>query len=183
MRATLPPLIRRAPSAAHVVNASRWWGQATLRYAAAMRILMVCLGNICRSPTAEAVLRHEAQRRGVDVVVASCGTGGWHAGQGADPRTIRHAQRRGLDLLPHRARQLHDDDFAAYDHIFVMDGQNLRDVLARCPRVHQHKVRRFLDDNADVPDPFYGEADGFEHVLDLCEAASARFLDTLTTPR
>lgn len=154
---------------------------AARRYGGPMRILMVCLGNICRSPTAEAVLRHEAQRRGVDVVVASCGTGGWHAGQGADARTIRHAKQRGIDLTSHRARQLQDEDFVNYDHIVVMDGQNLRDVLARCPPAHRHKVRRLLDDDADVPDPWYGEADGFEHVLDLCEAASARLLDALTT--
>lgn len=148
-----------------------------------MRILMVCLGNICRSPTAEATVRHEAKRRGVDVVVASCGTGGWHAGQGADPRTVRHAKQRGIDLSGHRARQLHDDDFAGFDHVLVMDGQNLRDVLARCPPAHRHKVKRFLDDDADVPDPWYGEADGFEHVLDLCEAASARLLDALDSRR
>ncbi|HEY1099006.1 MAG TPA: low molecular weight protein-tyrosine-phosphatase [Myxococcota bacterium] len=143
-----------------------------------MRLLMVCLGNICRSPTAEATVRREAQRRGVDVVVASCGTGGWHAGEGADARTIRHAKKRGIDLEPHRARQLHDDDFAAFDHIFVMDAQNLSDVLARCPPEHHGKVRRFLGDD-DVPDPWFGGADGFERVLDLCEAASARLLDEL----
>lgn len=143
-----------------------------------MRILMVCLGNICRSPTAEAALRHAAAEAGVDVVVASCGTGGWHSGEGADPRTVRHAKKRGLDLSRHRARQLRHDDFAAFDRLYAMDGKNLSDLLKACPDEHRHKVFLFLGDG-DVPDPWSGGPEGFEHVLDLCEKAAARVVDDL----
>jgi protein-tyrosine phosphatase len=138
-----------------------------------MRVLMVCLGNICRSPTAAACVRQAARDAGVDVDVDSCGTGGWHEGEPADPRTVAHAARRGLDLSRHRARALRDGDFAAFDRLYVMDARNLRDVLARCPQEHHHKVSLFLDDDAEVPDPYHGGPAGFDHVLDLCAARAA----------
>lgn len=139
---------------------------------------MVCLGNICRSPTAEYAVRAAAARAGVDVVVASCGTGGWHEGQGADGRTIKHAAKRGLDLSGHVARKLRADDFVAFDRLYAMDKKNLADLQALCPPAHREKVSLFLDDG-DVPDPYLSGAASFERVLDLCEAAAARIIADL----
>lgn len=132
------------------------------------RVLMVCMGNICRSPTAEAVLRHHAQARGIDVEVDSAGTEGYHIGEPPDPRSIQHAQRRGYDLTQLRARQLADEDFARFDVILAADELNLRTIRRRCPAEHQAKLVLFLG-TEPLPDPYYGEAEGFEKVLDLVE--------------
>jgi protein-tyrosine phosphatase len=141
--------------------------------AAPARVLMVCLGNICRSPTAEVVLRHVAAEAGVALMVASAGTGAWHVGNGADPRAITHARRRGLDLRSHRARQVDRTDFDRFDLIYAMDRDNLRN-LQRLQPTPSDQLQLFLGDD-EVPDPWSGGPDGFEHVLDLV-TARARLL-------
>lgn len=129
---------------------------------------MVCMGNICRSPTAEAVWRHHAQARGLAVEVASAGTENYHIGEPPDARSIRHAQKRGYDLTKLRARQIADEDFARFDVILAADELNLRVLRRRCPAEHQAKLGLFLGDEP-LPDPYYGEAADFEKVLDLVE--------------
>lgn len=143
------------------------------------RILFVCLGNICRSPTAEVVLRTRADRAGVAsrVAVASAGTGSWHAGMPPDRRAVAHAAKRGYDLSNVRARQVVREDFVRFDWILAMDRGNLRELRSlRPPDAHGH-LGLFLDfaphlGLQDVPDPYYGGASHFERVLDLIEQAS-----------
>ena len=132
------------------------------------RVLMVCMGNICRSPTAEAVLRHHAQARGIELEVDSAGTEAYHIGEPPDPRSIAHAQRRGYDLTPLRARQITEQDFSRFDVILVADELNLRTIRRRCPAEHHEKLALFLG-TEPLPDPYYGEAPDFEKVLDLVE--------------
>jgi protein-tyrosine phosphatase len=145
---------------------------------AEVRVLMVCMGNICRSPTAEAVLRHKLEALGVDdrIQVDSAGTHGWHAGAPPDARSQAHAARRGYDLSALRARQLVADDFERHDHVLVMDDENLAHVAALCPPARAGRVRRVMDYATrhaarEVPDPYAGGVDGFEQVLDLLEDA------------
>lgn len=137
------------------------------------RVLFVCLGNICRSPTAEAVFRHRAGQAGLAVQVDSCGTSGWHAGEPPYPPAIAAAARRGYDLTTLRARQIAPGDFRAFDHILVMDRRNLADVQALCPKggpAPQLFLAHAPDHGDEVPDPWYtGE---FDRVLDMIEAAS-----------
>lgn len=146
-------------------------------------ILLVCMGNICRSPTAHGVLRHQLQAHGLAtrVRVESAGTHGYHAGRPPDERAQAHAASRGYDLSDLRARQIRASDFERHDLILVMDRDNLSHVLAQCPPGQAHKVRRFtefcLRQAADVvPDPYYGGDAGFEQVLDLVEDACAGLL-------
>jgi protein-tyrosine phosphatase len=134
-----------------------------------MHVLFVCLGNICRSPTAEAVFRASVARQEMTFTFGSRGTGGWHEGEGADARTVKHAQMRGLDLTSHRARQLRLEDFTHADALLAMDKANLRAMQVLCPKQQRHKLSLFLED-AEVPDPYSGGPAGFELVLDLCEA-------------
>lgn len=144
-----------------------------------MRILMVCMGNICRSPLAEGVVRHLADKAGMDafIEVDSAGTLAYHAGEQPDPRARKVAASRGYDLSKIRARRVADDDFSHFDLVLAMDRQNLAALERVCPEEHLHKLRLFMDyaDNCEqdeIPDPYYGGPDGFEHVLDLCEAAA-----------
>lgn len=135
-------------------------------------VLFVCLGNICRSPTVEAVARAEFARAGLDVSVASCGMGDWHIGQGADRRAIAAAKSLGYDLTPHRARQLSVDDFAAHRWVLAMDRSNLDDLCALCPSELQSRVGLFMEvaaaaPPAEVPDPYQGGVEGFREVLAL----------------
>jgi protein-tyrosine phosphatase len=146
---------------------------------AAPRILFVCTGNICRSPTAEGVLRHLAKEAGVEVHVESAGTGDWHLGHPPDERAQHHARGRGYDLSAQRARQVAQRDFEAFDLIVAMDRGHLSALRVRCPREHQAKLR-LLVPGRDVPDPYYGGAEGFERVLDLVEAACAGLLLEIT---
>ncbi len=142
------------------------------------RILMVCMGNICRSPTAEAVLRAQAALRGLaaHVEVDSAGTHGWHAGEPPDPRAQAHGARRGYDLAPLRARRVQADDFARFHYVLAMDRDNLAnlrdlqpaDATARVDLLMRFASRHRVD---EVPDPYYGPAAGFERVLDLIEDA------------
>lgn len=150
------------------------------------RVVFVCLGNICRSPTAEGVLRALAQRRGVEasVEIDSAGTSGYHVGEAADARMRTHASQRGYQLTS-RSRQFVRRDFEEFDLIVAMDQQNKRDILALDDSGQYHdKVRlfcEFVEDtpHQDVPDPYYGGPRGFETVLDLVEAGSERILDFL----
>ena len=142
-----------------------------------MRVLFVCLGNICRSPTAEGVLRHKLQQAGLErqVEVASAGTGGWHAGEPPDKRTQRAAQLRGYDLSQQRAQQVRVQDFERYDLILAMDNSNLRDLQAMQPANGKAELdvflRRYKGVKSEVPDPYYDGEQGFVEVLDLIEAA------------
>ena len=129
---------------------------------------MVCMGNICRSPTAEVVLRAKAQARGIELVVDSAGTENYHIGDPPDARSIHHARLRGYDLTPLRARQISDRDFAAFDVILAADALNLREITRRCPPEHRATLALFLG-TEPLPDPYYGEAADFEKVLDLVE--------------
>jgi protein-tyrosine phosphatase len=147
-------------------------------------VLFVCTGNICRSPTAEGVLRELARRRGLgaDIRAASAGTHGYHVGEGPDPRTVKHAARRGYDLAGQRAAQLGPEDFHAYDYILAMDRGHLRILRSMAPRDSNARLGLFLDASArwqgeDVPDPYYGGAAEFERVLDMVEEAAERWLD------
>lgn len=150
-----------------------------------VRVLMVCLGNICRSPTAEAVLRHQVVAAGLEdfIEVDSAGTGDWHCGDPPDPRTLRAAARRRYDLGALRARQVTARDFAEFDYIFATDRQNLAALRALCPPGTEHKLGLFLQYGAtgldEVPDPYYSGHDDFELVLDLAETASAALLAEL----
>lgn len=136
---------------------------------------MVCLGNICRSPTAEGVFRAQAKTLGYTLEVASAGTENYHVGDPPDPRTITHAQRRGYDLSELRARHLAATDFAYFDLILAADADNLREMQRRCPPPYHYKLGLLLG-TAALPDPYYGGADGFEKVLDLVEKRAAFLL-------
>ena len=151
-----------------------------------MRILFVCMGNICRSPTAEGVMRHVIEREGLGatIEVDSAGTGGWHVGDPPDQRSAATARKRGI-TIDGAARQFTSEDFDDFDLILAMDEQNRRDILRLASGDEQRaKVRMFRefdpasrgDTNLDVPDPYYGGKDGFEHVLDLVEAAAEGLL-------
>ncbi|WP_251976493.1 low molecular weight protein-tyrosine-phosphatase [Salinicola avicenniae] len=143
----------------------------------AWRVLLVCMGNICRSPTAEGMLRQRLQAAGLSeqVFVDSCGTGAWHVGEPPDPRAIEAASRRGIDISGLRGRQLRGADFADFDEILVMDSDNLRAVLALQRSCSGAAVSRFLryagQPEGDVPDPYFGGEAGFQLVLDHLEAA------------
>lgn len=141
-------------------------------------LLMVCMGNICRSPTAHGVFRHKITHSGLahSVMVDSAGTHNYHPGEPPDTRTQRHAAQRGYDLSDLRARQITDADFARYDLILAMDWDNLALAQDLCPPAHAHKLRRMTEfclqfDSPVVPDPYYGGSQGFEEVLDLVEDA------------
>ena len=148
--------------------------------ASRVSVLFVCLGNICRSPTAEGVFRRKVQEAGLEarVHVDSAGTGDWHVGRPPDARMMEAASRRGLDLSMLRARQVTRDDFDAFDVVVAMDGINLEDLEALAPG----RAVRMLDfaphlPERDVPDPYYGGGEGFERVLDLIEVAAEGLLD------
>lgn len=148
-----------------------------------IKVLMVCLGNICRSPTAEAVLRARILERGLRdrILVDSAGTGDWHVGSCPDQRSQSAAARRNYDLAPLVARQVCLDDFARHDYILAMDWANLQHLRELSPPEHHHKISLLLDysDNyfGDVPDPYEGGEEGFELVLDLVEEACENLLD------
>jgi protein-tyrosine phosphatase len=144
------------------------------------RILFVCTGNICRSPTAEAVLRDLARKVGMDIHVESAGTGDWHVGQPPDERAQRCASSRGYDLSAQRARQVRTRDFEDFDLIVAMDRGHLAMLQAQCPREHRGKLRMLVK-GRDVPDPYYGGAEGFERVLDMVEAGCLSLLHEIKT--
>lgn len=148
-----------------------------------MRILFVCMGNICRSPSAEGVFRHVLQTRApqLDVYIDSAGTHDYHIGEPPDARAASAAKRRGVDISNLRARRVVAEDFETFDLILAMDEQNLRELQARARRDLRDRIRLLMDfaPNAvsrAVPDPYYGGAQGFEEVLDLLEDAAEGLL-------
>ena len=134
------------------------------------KVLFVCTGNICRSPTAEGVLRHLAKDANVPLHVESAGTHDYHVGNAPDQRSQKHARGRGYDLSAQRARQVRRRDFEEFDLIVAMDRGHLEILQDNCPPQHQGKLRMLVRGH-DVPDPYYGGAEGFEQVLDMVEAA------------
>ncbi|MCA1772290.1 MAG: low molecular weight phosphotyrosine protein phosphatase [Halomonas sp.] len=154
-----------------------------------MKVLFVCLGNICRSPTAEGVFRRELARAGWQdrVMVDSCGVGRWHVGNAPDPRAQAAAQQRSIDISELRARQLKPQDFVDFDYVLGMDSENLAAMQAMKPDHADAHVGLFLDfaDTAEseVPDPYYGGDQGFEHVLNLLEAAAKGLVEHLQRGR
>jgi protein-tyrosine phosphatase len=148
-----------------------------------MKLLFVCLGNICRSPTAEGVFRAVAAREAPDLLIEvdSAGTAGYHIGEPPDLRTRQAATRRGYDLSPLRARMVEPKDFDEFDLILAMDSENLSVLQRRAPAHARERLRLFLEFApdavvSDVPDPYYGGPNGFEEVLDLVEAATQGLL-------
>jgi len=151
------------------------------------KVLFVCTGNICRSPTAEGVARGLAAKHGVEHLFEfdSAGTHGYHVGDPPDPRSVAAARRRGYDLSPLRARRVTEFDFISFDHVLAMDREHLEFLQRACPPSHQRKLRLFLEysesfEQDEVPDPYYGGAQGFEQVLDLVEDAAAQLILTLS---
>jgi len=149
-----------------------------------LSVLVVCTGNICRSPTGEAVLRHLVEARGLAdrIEVASAGAHDYHVGECPDGRSIEHASKRGYDLSPLRASQVSREDFHAYDYILAMDRGHLRILKGLAPANAKARLGLYLDASArwkgeDVPDPYYGGVEGFERVLDMVEEAAHRWLD------
>lgn len=145
-----------------------------------IRVAFVCLGNICRSPLAEAAFRAAVREANRDdaFLIESAGTGDWHIGKGADTRSVRVAKAHGLDLTSHRARQFTAKDFDRFDHVIAMDRANVENLhaMARTPEARA-KVALFLhDEGGEVPDPYYGTEQDFEHVMRLCKDASAALL-------
>jgi len=145
-----------------------------------IRICFVCLGNICRSPTAEAVFRHRVTQEGLAdaLVIDSAGTGSWHVGELPDRRSRETASQRGFELTG-RARQVTKKDFSSFDYLIAMDRSNRKNLLSMAPdtasRSRVHLFRNFdarSGKDAEVPDPYYGGEDGFEDVFDICDAAA-----------
>ena len=144
-----------------------------------IRILFVCTGNICRSPTAEGVFLHLVKSQKLDdrISVDSAGTGSWHAGEAPDARSQKTALSRGIDISGQQARSVRGDDFRAFDLIVAMDSSHLHSLRAGCPAAHLDRLRLFMDyapetGITDVPDPYYGAGDGFARVFDMIEAAA-----------
>lgn len=151
-----------------------------------MKVLFVCLGNICRSPTAHGVFAAQVARAGLGarLAVDSAGTAAWHTGKAPDPRTIAAAQQRGIDLSALRARPVSAADFAVFDVILAMDSDNLAILQTLRPAEYRGHLGLLLDfapqtGLRDVPDPYHGGADGFEQVLDLVETACTGLLEHL----
>ncbi len=142
-----------------------------------VKVLFICSGNICRSPTAEGVFRKLAREAGLEqnLEAQSAGTHGFHRGEAPDPRTAEAAARRGYDLSGMVSRQVRDEDFDYFDYLLAMDETNHRSLAQICPADAEAKLKRFLDfapeaGTRDVPDPYYGGPNGFDEVIDLAEA-------------
>ena len=149
-----------------------------------IKVLFVCMGNICRSPTAEGVFNKVIKNKNAEhrFLVDSAGTHAYHIGEQPDPRSQQTARRRGVDLSKIRARKVSKLDFELFDHILAMDTNNLQLLLDASPIEFHHKITLFLDyasehDERDVPDPYYSSSNGFEHVFDLIEDASKGFYE------
>lgn len=145
----------------------------------AVSVLFVCMGNICRSPTAHGVFRQKVEEAGLSelIEIDSAGTHAYHIGEPPDRRSQQAALQRGFDLSDLRARKIEHADFSEFDYYLVMDQANLSDVMSQCPNEYRQKVQLFLEyadgySESEVPDPYYGGAQGFNHVLDLVESAS-----------
>jgi protein-tyrosine phosphatase len=148
-----------------------------------IHVLMVCMGNICRSPLAHGLFETLVEREGLSdvIVVDSAGTHAYHVGEPPDPRSQQTAQRHNIDLGQQRARRVSRDDFNRFDYILAMDHDNYNNLINSAPKDQQHKVHLFLEfapqrREREVPDPYYGGHDGFEHVYELVEAAAMGLL-------
>ncbi len=148
------------------------------------KVLMVCMGNICRSPTAAAVLQAKVREAGLErhVVIDSVGTHGFHVGEASDARALRAAKKRGYELEGMVARQITKEDLASHDLILAMDWENHATLQQFAPRQYHHKIKLLMSfatehESAVVPDPYYGGADGFETVLDYVEDAAINLVD------
>jgi protein-tyrosine phosphatase len=152
---------------------------------AAMRILVVCLGNICRSPMAEGVLRHLAQERGIAITTDSAGTGDYHVGEPPDRRARAAMRRQGMSIDDLRARQFTQADFERFDLLLAMDADNLRNMQRLAPSPEHATKARLIMDHAphhplrEVPDPYYGGDEGFDEVFRMLKEASNQLLDDL----
>jgi protein-tyrosine phosphatase len=151
-----------------------------------IKVLFVCMGNICRSPTAEGVFTKLVadKKLAKHFVIDSAGTHAYHIGKPPDYRAQQAALKRGIEMHHLKARQIHESDFIYYDHILVMDDENYAIAYDVSPRKFRHKIKYFLDfapqlGIKEVPDPYYGDKNGFEDVLDMIEAASLGFLTSL----
>ena len=151
-----------------------------------INVLFVCMGNICRSPTAEGIFSHLIEQESLShvITVDSAGTHAYHVGNPPDHRAQTTAQKRGIDLSKQTARRVSVDDFEKFDYILAMDEDNLSDLHAVCPIEHMHKIRLLLDfaphlNIREVPDPYYGGASGFDRVLDMVEVASEGLLKAI----
>ncbi|MCX6182269.1 MAG: low molecular weight phosphotyrosine protein phosphatase [Bacteroidetes bacterium] len=139
------------------------------------KILMVCLGNICRSPVAEGVMKHHAQKQKLEIKVASAGTSGFHEGERPDKRSTSNAMLHGIDITNQRSRPVRKDDFENFDLVFAMDHSNYENLLALADAQYHHKIKMILNEshpgeNLPVPDPYFGN-DGFEEVFQLINGA------------
>jgi protein-tyrosine phosphatase len=146
-----------------------------------MRLLMVCLGNICRSPLAEGIMKAHIERNGLNWSVDSAGTGDWHVGSKPDPRSIETAQQHGIDISMQRARQLKVEDFEQFDHVLVMDTSNYINAQQMRPDGAKAQLELILNyaypgQNMVVPDPYHGGLSGFEYVYDLLDKACISFI-------
>lgn len=148
-----------------------------------VKVLMVCLGNICRSPMAHGLLWHKVQVAGLDWQVDSAGTNGWHEGELPDPRAIACMKRHGIDITYQRARLVVSDDLQEFDLIYAMDKAVYDDVVALAQNEEEEqKIKLLMNEvnpgsNADVPDPYYGEDTGFEHVYKLLDTATDKVIE------
>jgi protein-tyrosine phosphatase len=157
--------------------------QTTINSDKRVKVLFVCMGNICRSPTAHGVFRHLVQEAGLvqQIEIDSAGTHAYHIGNPPDVRSAATAKKRGIDLSDLRARKVDLGDLYLYDYVLAMDSDNHRILMAMAPNEVKHKIRLFLEfapqwGKREVPDPYYGGEDGFEHVFDLVQAASEGLL-------
>lgn len=150
-----------------------------------MKILMVCLGNICRSPMADGLLRKKVKEKGLDVIVDSAGTSGFHAGEKPDNRMMATAKKFGVDLDELRARQFSVNDFDSFDLIYAMDQSNLKNILSLArDNEDKQKVKLILNESApgsdaEVPDPYYGGEQGFTDVFNMLDEATDRIIEKI----
>ena len=146
------------------------------------KVLFVCMGNICRSPTAEGVFRHKVKQNNLvdQISIDSAGTHAYHVGNPPDQRAQDAALKRDIDLSQQRARRVSGDDFSEFDYVIAMDESNLDDLLSICPAGYEDRLHLFLafsdSEHREVPDPYYGQGRGFEIVLNLVEDASEGLL-------
>lgn len=149
------------------------------------RILMVCLGNICRSPMAQGILEHKLRQESIEAEVDSAGTAGYHIGDPPDHRATRKAAEKGIDISVYRGRQFNESDFNQFDLIFAMDNYNYLDIISLArDDSEKSKVEMILNrlhpgEDMSVPDPYYGGEEGFENVFKLLDAACDRIIDEL----